>query len=72
MAGDWLRMMMEDADINRRVLSEPTFGNKPRHSDGKVDCRVLRKAGVTIGVPTAKKEQRVGTCRQIAKLAGRG
>lgn len=37
---------------------------------GKGDHRVFRKDGVTISVPTSKKELRIGTYRSIAKAAG--
>ena len=37
---------------------------------GKGSHRVFRKDGITISVPTSKKEVALGTYRNIAKLAG--
>ena len=38
--------------------------------DGKGSHRIFRKDGVTISVPTSKKELPIGTYRSIAKKAG--
>lgn len=37
---------------------------------GKGSHVVFRKDGVTVSVPTSKKEVKLGTYRSIAKLAG--
>lgn len=37
---------------------------------GKGSHTVFRKGGVTVSVPTSRKEQKLGTYRSIAKLAG--
>lgn len=41
-----------------------------REESGKGSHTVFRKSGITISVPTSKKELPIGTYRNIAKCAG--
>lgn len=66
MAGDWLRVTVEDAAMHGKALPAPTFGNGPRHEGGRVIA-----FATDAGLDTVRKVTASEAARMLGVTPGR-